>query len=188
MNIDVKRKKEKRNTFIRWVIYMLLLAVEYVYMTTAAFNFRVILFVIPTAMCIAAFEEPFDAAVCGNVAGLLLDTAQGTLIGLSGIMLMWCCLMTSLLFHFFMRKHVINIVMLNGAAVLVQGIIHYFFYYAIWGYDGGGKIFLDKFLPVMIYTEIASVPLFFIIKFLVNRFGVINEDYIEEKSDDIVRE
>lgn len=188
MNIDVKRKKEKRNTVLRWIIYMLILVASYVYMTTATLQFRIPLLVIPTAICVAMFEEPFDSAVCGCVAGLLLDTAQGTLIGLSGIILLWCCLMTSLLFHFFMRRHIINIIALNAAAVFVQGIIHYFFYYAIWGYDPSAKIFLREFLPVMLYTEIAVIPLFFVVKFLVKHFGVIVESYIEEKTDDIVRE
>ena len=188
MNIDVKRKKEKRNDVIRWIIYLLILVVSYVYMTTAATRFKILLLVIPASMCVSMFEEPFDSAVCGCVAGLLLDTAQGTLIGLSGIILLWCCLMTSLLFHFFMRRHVINIVALNAAAIFSQGIIHYFFYYAIWGYDTSGKIFLHEFLPVMLYTCIAVFPFYFIIKFLVNHFGVVAESYIEEKSDDIVRE
>ena len=188
MNIDIKRKKEKRNNVIRWIIYMLILVVGYVYMTTAATRFKILLLVIPAAMCVSMFEEPFDSAVCGCVAGLLLDTAQGTLIGLSGIILLWCCLMTSLLFHFFMRRHIINIVLLNGAAILGQGIIHYFCYYAIWGYDPSGKIFVSEFLPVMAYTEIAVIPFYFIVKFLVKHFGVIAENYIEEKSDDIVRE
>ncbi len=188
MNIDVKRKKERRNTVLRWIIYMLLLVVEYVYMTTTAFHWRSLLLVIPTAMCIAVFEEPFDAAVTGCIAGLLLDTAQGTLIGFSGIILLWCCLVTSLLFRFYMRKHIVNVIMLNAASILIQGIIHYFCYYAIWGYDPEAKIFLHEFLPVMLYTVIAVIPLFFIIKFLVEHLGAITENYIEEKSDDIVRE
>ncbi len=81
-----------------------------------------------------------------------------------------------------------NIVMLNAVAVLGQGILHYFFFYAIWEYDKNGQIFLDRFLPVMIYTAIAVIPFFFVIRFLVKRFGIIVENYIEEKSDDIVRE
>ncbi len=188
MNIDLKRKKEKRNTVIRWIIYGLMLVVSYIFMTTAPLRLRTPLFVIPIAMCISMFEEPFDSAVTGCVAGLLLDTAQGTLIGLSGIILLWCCLISSLLFHFFMRRHIFNIIMLNAAAVLGQGLIHYFFYYAIWEYDLSGKIFTNEFIPVMIYTEIAVIPFFFIVRFLVKKFGVIVESYIEEKSDDIVRE
>ncbi len=188
MNIDLKRKKEKRNSVIRWCIYGLLLAVSYIYMTTAPLTLRTPLFVIPIVMCIAMYEEPFDSAIIGCVAGLLLDTAQGTLIGFSAIAMLWCCLGTSLLFHFFMRRHIVNIVMLNAAAIVIQGILHYFFFYAIWEYDKGGQIFLDRFLPVMIYTAIAVFPFFFLVRFLVKKFGIIVENYIEEKSDDIVRE
>ncbi|MCI9409446.1 MAG: rod shape-determining protein MreD [Oscillospiraceae bacterium] len=191
MNIDLKRKKEKRNTVIRWILYGLLTVISYIYMTTAPqkqFMLRTPLFVIPAAMCIAMFEEPFDSALMGCAAGLLLDTAQGTLIGLSGIIMMWCCLAASLLFHFFMRRHILNIIALNAAAVIVQGTVHYFFYYAIWEYDSAGKIFTGEFLPVMIYTSIAAVPFFFIVRFLSRHLGLIDESYIEEKSDDIVRE
>ena len=35
MNIDLKRKKEKRNTVIRWILYILLTVISYIYMTTA---------------------------------------------------------------------------------------------------------------------------------------------------------
>ncbi|MCH5192761.1 MAG: hypothetical protein J1F11_02295 [Oscillospiraceae bacterium] len=188
MNIDLKRKKEKRNTVIRWVLYFLLLAVSYIYMTTAPVNLRTPLFLIPTAMCVSMFEEPFESAIFGCAAGLLLDTAQGTMIGLSGIIMLWCCLMASLLFHFFLRRHILSILLINLAAVFIQGMTHYFFYYAIWEYDPSVKIFLGEFLPVMIYTEISVLPLYFIVRFMVKHLGVIVEDYIEEQSDDIVRE
>ena len=188
MNIDLKRKKEKRNVTIRWILYFLMLIVSYVYMTTAPLNLRTPLFVIPIAMCISMFEEPFDAAIIGCVSGLLLDSAQGTIVGLSGIIMLWCCLISSLLFRFFMRRYIMSIMLVNLAAVLIQGIIHYFFYYAIWEYDTSFSILLREFLPVMIYTEIAVIPFYFIINMLVKHLGVIVESYIEEKSDDIVRE
>lgn len=188
MNIDLKRKKEKRNVALRWVLYGLMLAVSYVYMTTAPLNLRTPLFVIPAAMCVSMFEEPFDAAVAGCVAGLMLDSAQGTIIGLSGIIMLWCCLISSLLFHFFMRRHILSIMLVNLAAALIQGCIHYFFYYAIWEYDSSWGILLREFVPVTVYTEIAVIPFYFAVRFLVKRFGIIVESYIEEKSDDIVRE
>lgn len=188
MNIDVKIKKEKRNTALRWIVYGLMLAVSYIYMTTAPFGWRTPLFVIPIAMCISMFEEPFESAAAGCVAGLLLDAALGTLIGLNGIIMLWCCLISSLLFHFFMRRHIVNIILLNAAAIVVQTLIHYLFYYAVWEYDPSLKILTDEFVPVMIYTEIAALPFYFAVKFLVKHLGLISEDYIEEKSDDIVRE
>lgn len=110
-----------------------------------------------------------------------------TVIGTVAVML-WYCLFSSLLFHFFARRHILNIVLLNAAAILIQGVIHYFFYYAIWEYDPSGKIFTREFLPVMIYTEIAVLPFYYAVRFLVKHLGLIDENYIEEKSDDIVRE
>lgn len=188
MNIDLKRKKEKRNITVRWILYGLMLVISYVYMTTAPLEFRTPLFVIPIAMCISMFEEPFDAALVGCAAGLMLDSAQGTIVGLNGIIMLWCCLISSLLFHFFMRRYILSIMLVNFAAVLIQGIIHYFFYYAIWEHDESLGILLREFVPVMIYTEIAVIPFYFIINMLVKHLGVIVESYIEEKSDDIVRE
>lgn len=188
MNIDVKIKKEKRNTALRWIVYGLMLAVSYIYMTTAPSGQRMPLFVIPIAMCISMFEEPFESALAGCAAGLLLDTALGTLIGLNGIIMLWCCLISSLLFHFFMRRHIVNIIILGGAAIVVQTLIHYLCYYAVWEYDASGKIFTGELVPVMIYTEIAVLPFYFAVKFLLGRLGPIRENYIEEKSDDIVRE
>ena len=155
------------------MLYFLILVISYIYMTTAPINLRTPLFLIPAAMCVSAFEEPFDSAVLGCVAGLLLDTAQGTMVGLSGIIMLWCCLMSSLLFHFFLRRHVLGVMMINLAAILIQEIIYYFFYYAIWEYDPSGKIFTGKFLPVMIYTGVVGI--------LIYRLGVVFENLLSFK-------
>ena len=68
MNIDIKRKKEKRNTTLRWILYGVMLVLSYVYMTTAPLNLRTPLFVIPIAMCISMFEEPFGRYGCASKA------------------------------------------------------------------------------------------------------------------------
>lgn len=188
MNIDLKRKKEKRNSVIRWLLYGLLLALSYLYMTTAPIQLKTPLFLIPAAMCVSMFEEPFDSALTGCAAGLMLDSALGTIVGINGIIMLWCCLISSLLFHFFVRRFIVNIILLNAAAVIAEGIIHYFFYYAIWGYDPGSRILVREFLPVMLYTELSVVPFYFAVRFLFKRFGIIEETSIEEQSDDIVRE
>jgi cell shape-determining protein MreD len=139
-------------------------------------------------MCISVFEDPFDSALTGCAAGLMLDAAEGTLIGMNGIILMWCCLMSSLLFYFVMRKHIVNVLMISAATVFLQTGFRYLFYYFIWGYDSGGKIYLKEFIPVMITTVIFSAVMFPLIRFMHGKLGKIRETYVEEKSDDIVRE
>lgn len=188
MNIDIKRRKEKTRAVIRWAIYFLLLFAEYIFMTTMPSVRRMPLFIVSTAICIAVFEDPFNSAVLGCLSGLLLDFAEGTIIGLNGVILTLCCLMTSLLFYFIMRKHIVNVLALTAVTAFIQTGFRYIFYYSIWGYDKGGAIYLREILPVMIFTVIASAVFYPLIKFLSSRLGVIKETYVEEKSDNIVRE
>lgn len=188
MNIDVKRKREKINAAVRWTLYYLLLAIEYIVMTTIQVNIPVPLLLLATAVCISVFEDPFDSALTGCIAGLMLDAAEGTLIGMNGIIMMWCCLMSSLLFYFVMRKHIINVLMLSAASAFIQTGFRYVFYYSIWGYDKHGQIYLKEFLPVIITTVIASALFYPLIRLMHRKLGKIRETYVEEKSDDIVRE
>lgn len=188
MNIDKKRKREKTKTVIRWVLYFFLLSVEYVVMTTVQANIPLPLLMLSTAVCISVFEDPFDSALTGCVAGLMLDSAEGTLMGINGIMLMFGCLISSLLFYFVMRKHIVNVLLLSAAAAFIQTGFWYIFSYLIWGYDSNGRIYLHEFVPIMITTVIASGLLYPLIRFMHNNLGEIRETYVEEKSDDIVRE
>ena len=188
MNIDLKRKKEKRNIAIRWVLYYVIMAAEYVIMTTFTSELPAPLLILATAMCISVFEDPFDAAVLGCTAGLFIDSAEGTLMGMNGIIIMWCCLMSSLLFYFVMRRHIVNVLMLVTASAVIQTGFRYIFYYFIWDYDTGGRILLERFLPVLVTTVISVLPIYPVIKMMHSRLGLIKETYIEEKSDDIVRE
>lgn len=188
MNIDLKRKKEKRNIAVRWILYYVIMAFEYILMTTIRTDIPAPLLILSTALSISVFEDPFDAAVLGCTAGLLIDSAEGTLIGLNAIILMWCCLMSSLLFYFVMRRHIANVLLLVSASVILQTGFRYVFYYFIWGYDSSGRILLEQFLPVIIMTIVSVLLVYPVIKLMQNKLGLIKETYIEEKSDDIVRE
>jgi cell shape-determining protein MreD len=188
LNIEVKIKREKRNFAVRWLIYGIMTAAAYVIMTTVRTPLSTPLLLLPLSLCIAMFEEPFNAAVTGLASGMLLDAAIGSLIGFNGVLLLWCCLFTSLLFMFVMRRHILNIVLLTASVTFIQGFLHYLFYFSIWGYNTGGDIFVGEFLPVIIFTNAFTFIYYFIVKFLVNRLGVIKEGYVEEKTEDKVRE
>ena len=188
MNIDLKRKKEKRNTAIRWILYYVIMAAEYLLMTTLRTDMPAPLLILATAMIISIFEDPFDAAVLGCTAGLLIDSAEGTLMGMNGIIIMWCCLMSSLLFYFVMRRHIVNITAIIAASVILQTGFRYVFYYLMWGYDKNGQILLREFVPVVITTLLSTVVIYPLIRVMNAKIGLIKETYIEEKSDDIVRE
>lgn len=188
MNIDLKRKKEKRNTVIRWVLYYVIMIIEYISMTTTELELPVPLLLLTTALCISVFEDPFNSAVVGCTAGLMIDSAEGTLMGMNGIIIMWCCLISSLLFYFVMRRHIVNITAIIAASAILQTGFRYVFYYLMWGYDKNGQILLREFVPVVITTLLSTVVIYPLIRVMNAKIGLIKETYIEEKSDDIVRE
>ncbi len=188
MNIDDKKKKEKLNIILRYLIYFVILFTGYIFMTSVNFTKNVPLVMFSVAICIAIFEEPFSAAVIGSFAGALTDIAEGTLIGINAIIILWCCLIISLLFRFIMRKHIINIMAVAFISIFLQTGFKYIFNYFIWNYDDSGKIYLNEILPVIISTLIATAIFYPVIKIIYKKFGKINLVYIEEKSDDIVRE
>lgn len=188
MNNQLKKRREKRNIAVRWLLYYLIISLSYVYMTTIHFDIPNPIFLIPIAICISMNEEPFYAGITGCVCGLMTDSAMGTLVGFHAIILMWCCAVTSLLFILIMRHHIFNVILITFISSLIQSLLDYLFNYAIWGYDSIGIILLKYFLPSLIFTNISTVVFYYLIRAIARKFGVIREHFIEEKSDDIVRE
>ncbi|MGN0642236.1 MAG: hypothetical protein ACI4JJ_03745 [Huintestinicola sp.] len=188
MNIELKKKKERRNAVIRWIFNYLIMAFCYVFMSTVKTGYPLPLLLIPAAVCVSLREQPFDSALYGCVCGLLLDSAQDTLVGFNAIILMWCCLMTSLLFGYLLRKHIVNFILIDLLITALQSGLHYLFYYMLWGYDRSGRIFGSIFVPELIFTNLSGIIMFIVVGVLARTFGTVTEHYIEEKSDDIVRE
>ncbi|MCM1578238.1 MAG: hypothetical protein NC078_05500 [Ruminococcus sp.] len=188
MNIELKKKKERANGFIRQGLYFLLAAICYVFISTVNTGTPLPLLPLCCGVCYAVREEPMNSALYGCVCGLLLDAAQDVLVGFNAIVLMWCCLFISLLFHCFLRRHIVNFLLLDLGVIMLRGLLHYLFFYGIWDYDLTGAVFTKIFLPEMVYTLIGGAVIFWLTGILADRFGTVTEHYIEEKSEDIVRE
>ena len=187
MNIELKKKKERAGGIVRQLLYILLMATGYIFISTV--NVRVLpLFPVCCAVCYAVREEPMSSALYGSVCGFLLDCAQDTLVGFNAILLMWSCLLISLLFHCFLRRHVVNFLLLDLGVIMLRGLLHYLFFYEIWDYDLTGQIFTKIFIPEMIFTNIAGAAVYWLTGVIAGKFGTVTEHYIEEKSEDIVRE
>lgn len=188
MNIELKEKKERTNYIVRQTLYVLIMAFSYVLISTVKSGAPLPVLLIPCAVCYAVREEPFDSVLFGCVCGLLLDSASGTLTGFNAIILMWSSLMISLLFHYILRRHILNFLWLDMTVILMQSLLHYLFFYYIWEYDLSGKVFAEIFFPELIYTNISGAVLYWLTGLTAKGFGTVTEHYIEEKSEDIVRE
>ena len=188
MNIELKKKKERRNYIIRHTLFILLMAFCYVFVSSVNTGGTLPLLLIPCAVCYAVREAPFDSVLYGCVCGLFLDSASGTLTGFNALILMWSCLMISLLFHYVLRRHILNFLWLDLAFIVIQSMLHYLFFYCLWEFDPSGLVFRKIFIPEMIWTNIWGVVLYWLMGIITRGFGTVTEHYIEEKSEDIVRE
>lgn len=188
MNIELKKKKERRNSIIRQTLLCLLMAFCYVFISSVNTVGTLPVLLIPCAVCYAVRESPFDSVLYGCVCGLLLDSASGTLTGFNALILMWSCLMISLLFHYVLRRHILNFLWLDFSVILIQSVLHYLFFYRLWEFDHSGMVFRHIFIPEFIWTNIWGVVLYWLTELITRGFGTVTEHYIEEKSDDIVRE
>ncbi|MGN1101635.1 MAG: rod shape-determining protein MreD [Huintestinicola sp.] len=188
MNIELKKKKERRNYIVRHTLFILLMAFSYVFVSSVNTGGTLPLLLIPCAVCYAVREAPFDSVLYGCVCGLLLDSASGTLTGFNALILMWSCLLISLLFHYVLRRHILNFLWLDMAVIVIQSMLHYLFFYSLWEFDPSGLVFRNIFIPEIIWTNIWGIVLYWLTGIISRGFGTVTEHYIEEKSEDIVRE
>ncbi len=188
MNIELKEKKEQRNYIIRQLFCFFLMSFSYVFMTVINTGAPLPLLLIPCAVCYSVREDFFNSALYGCICGLLLDSASDTLVGFYAILLMWGSLMISLLFHYYLRRNFLNFLWLQLALTVICSALHYLFFYLIWSYDLSGRVFREIFLPELIYTNISGMLMYPVTGYIKRHFGTVTEHYIEERSDNIVRE
>lgn len=187
-NKSLRIRSEKLRLVLKWGLYLLLALLCYVFMTTSPGTGVKPLLLIPVALCIAMWESEMPSALTGVICGLLLDSACGKVMGYNGLMLMALCLFVSLLFLHLMRQNFVNSIFVVTISSILLGVLDFFFYHGIWGYDRVELIFWDYTLPSVLLTILSTVPVYFIVKIIYIGFDGRQEPHIEEKSESIVRE
>lgn len=182
MTMDRQMRTERRNLIIRRILYYFLAALAFVIISTVKSTFSMPLLLINLGVCTAAFESssPVYCSVFGCFCGLLLDISSGTLFCFNGIILTFCCLMVSLIFSCFLRRQLLNFILLDITVTLAQGALHYLFYYLLWGYDKNRGILTEIFIPELIATNLFGIAVFGIYKIITHFLGAVKERYIEE--------
>lgn len=182
MNMDKMLRTERRNLIVRRVLYYFLAAAAFVIMSTLDGKLPMPLLLINLGVCAAAFElnSPIYCAVYGCFCGLLLDIAEGTLFCFNGILMTCCCLMVSLIFSCLLHKKLPTFILLDLIVILIQGGLHYLFYYLLWGYDKNREILTDIFIPAVIATNISGIAVYGIFKLISHFLGAVREHYIED--------
>ncbi len=166
-----RSKAERRKYYllqtIQWIAFLLLMFWAYI-LSTAGSGMKPVL-LIPLALCIASHSGEIQAMAVGTISGLLMDISSGKLLGYNAIWLVVCCVAVSLLYNYLLRQKLLNILVLTGICVLVQGYLDFVFYYAIWGHDQVFLIYTDVILPSGGLTVLSTVVIYFLIKWIATK-------------------
>ena len=171
MLINPKNRFEKIRYYavIRWAIYIFLIFVSSVLINVGQ-SVKPIYF-IPLCLCICMNEGEYTSAVLGGICGLIIDEASGhTFFGFSSIIMIAFCVGSVLIFRHLLFKNIFNIVILTGVCTFIYQLLIYFFYYAMWDYEGAGYVFSDISIPCIFYTVLISPIIYLIVKQISKRF------------------
>lgn len=167
MTINAPRRSTKQLRFfaaVRWVLYVLLILVCFLLQCTG--NYTKALYLIPAAVCIAMSEGVLVSCFEGAFCGLLLDISCEKLFCSNAIFMACACVCVSLLFTHLLRHNIINALIVTALAALAQGGLDYLFYYFMWGYPDHAVILHHILLPCILYTLIATVPIYLIFQLI----------------------
>ena len=97
----------KRRNQIKWCIYCLLLPILYVLQTTPgflAFGDAKPMLLIPLAVAVSCFEQPLPSGIYALFCGLFTDAAADYLLGFNAIILMFACVIISLVHTAYLKS------------------------------------------------------------------------------------
>lgn len=100
--------------------------------------------------------------------------------GYSSVTFIIFCVTTTILFRHLLFQNVINVITLTAVYTTVYQLLDYFFYYAMWDYEGSGYVFSKISIPCILYTIIISPIVYLIVKPIVRRFYPKKAKTIEE--------
>ena len=135
--------------------YVLALLLAYVLQTMPGFlSFFGVkpVFLVPLALCIAAYEGAFAGAVYGALAGLLWDVAAGRVTGFFAILLMACCFFAAVAVTLYLRNTILNLSLLSAGVLLLLCTIDFAFSYLLRGYAGLAHLYSFKLLPIVVFS------------------------------------
>ena len=169
-------KKEKMMPALKWVLYSLLLLSCYVLQTTPGlfeiFGKKPVL-AAALAVCVSMYEGVLSSAFFSMMAGLLWDISSNRLFGFNGLILLCCGVLISLLCIYYLHTRWLNSLLFCTLAMLVQGLLDYLFYYAIWGYPGVSLILVQNILPTLLYTAAVTPLLFLLVRRIHRKLSVV---------------
>ena len=115
---------------------------------------------VPLCVMLAVFEGEYVGAMVGAGAGLLMDMALGTLVGIHGVAMLLLMFLCGLAVRGLLRPVLPNCVFLTAVSALLLTLLHFSLRYWLPGYEGCLSVFLRVFLPNFVATTAFALVLF----------------------------
>jgi len=163
---------------IQWVLFVAVIFICYL-LETSGSSIKPLL-LIPVSLCIASHTGELQAMTTGAVCGLLLDLACGKLPGFNAFFLVIFCVLISLLYRYFLRQKLFNMLCLTAVCALIQGYLDYLLYYAVWGHEDVVLIWQNIMFPSCLMTTASSVVFYFLIKKIAEKCGSHRTNQLEK--------
>lgn len=168
-----------RLNFIKHLLYVFLILIFYVLQSIP--ELLVIsgvkpIWVVPAAIAISMFEGEFAGGIYGALAGLLCDTGSFLLFGFNGFVVTVFCIISGLLVFYLMRCNMFTYLLFVLVTLALRGSIEYFFAYGMWNHKDAWMIYTNSTIPTAIYSTIAAVPVFWLVRRIYRRFASYGED------------
>lgn len=121
------------------------------------------LLVVPVVVCIAMFEGPIGGAAAGIAGGILWDLFSVRLLGYNALMLMMICCFCGLMAQLLIRNNLLSSMLMTAAALLVQGLLDWFFNHVLISQPEPLYALTHITLPNMAYSLILTPLLYWIV-------------------------
>ena len=153
-----------RYKVLRCIAYSIELMVFYIlcqvpYLLPPILGVRPVL-LIPIALTIAVLEDQRMGLAFGIAAGLLIDLGMGSVLGFHALLLGLICYAVGFMAVNLVHTNILTALIVALLAVGVIFSLQCVFYYYLRGYGYERDVFIEHYLPIMLYTFIPT-PVFY---------------------------
>ncbi len=183
MGSKARSRRMMLRGFLRWLLYAAVLLLFYLFECNPIIRGYCPLLIIPLATAVAMYEGDLAAGVFGTFCGLMLDMANGvTVVGFSAIWLLCACPFISLLARFWIKATFISHFIVNAAVAVIMGAMDFLFLHWMW--EGAESVIslTGVVLPSYGGAILFSVPIYFLVTFIVNKLRPKEQRRLEESA------
>lgn len=169
---------EKKRAFLKWLSYVLLLCVIFVFQTAkpSSFSINGYINLFPFFIAAAAvFETPFNAAVIGFITGMLADSASTPPDGLLMFYYTLSGCLTSFIAQRYFRRAMRVCFIFGGLILFFQHFAGFVFYYALALHISTAQAAVTV-LRELFVSLIASSVVYLVVKKIYKTFTLKGED------------